>query len=276
MIILCCDDEKIILDSLVFKCKSIDFVTEVYGFTSGIKLLAFLNENQNLKVDVAILDIDMPDISGLNLANEIKQTSAETEIIFQTGFSEFAVEAFKVRASGYLLKPISKDDLLEELVFIKDKKSGNSALAGKTEVKSSEQKGIYARTFGNFDLLVNGKPVEFAWKKSKEALAYLIDREGSIVDRKELAGILFDDSEYTRSKQTYLSKIIGALQRNLKEVGAADIFIKGNNSYSINVNALTCDAWDFLNGINQEKYHGEYMLQYSWAELSVSKFEKKL
>ncbi len=268
MNLICVDDEKIILKNLVSKCREIDFVDEVFSFSSGLKLLEFLDKNPDYLIDAVILDIDMPDITGLSLAKEIKKRNKLIEIIFVTSFSQYAIEAFKTRANGYLLKPISTNDLLEELESVKEKHNMNMISVG-----NKKQSGIYARCFGNFDLIVNGNPVEFAWTKSKEVLAYLIDREGGIVTRKELAAAIFDDREYSRSNQTYLSKIIMHLQRDLKAVNASDIFIKGKDSYSVDSRILTCDAWDYLNGTGKEKYHGEYMLQYSWAELSISKFE---
>ncbi|MCR4742480.1 MAG: response regulator [Treponema sp.] len=268
MKLICVDDEKIILKSLVSKCKEIDFVDEVFSFSSGLKVLEFLDQNPDCIIDAVILDIDMPDITGLSLAKEIKKRNQFIEVIFVTSFSQYAIEAFKTRASGYLLKPINKEDLLEELENVQAKRNIDIISVG-----NKKPAGIYAQTFGNFDLIVNGNPVEFAWKKSKEVLAYLIDRGGSIVTRKELAAVIFDDREYSRSNQTYLSKIVMRLQKDLKAVNASDIFVKGKDSYSVNPRIITCDAWDFLNGIGKEKYHGEYMLQYSWAELSIAKFE---
>ena len=62
-----------------------------------------------------------------------------------------------------------------------------------------------AKTFGNFELFVNGKPVFFAREKSKEMLAYLIDRRGAVVNKKEIMGILFEDREYDRELQGYFT-----------------------------------------------------------------------
>ena len=73
MNLICVDDEKIILKNLVSKCREIDFVDEVFSFSSGLKLLEFLDKNPDYLIDAVILDIDMPDITGLSLAKEIKK-----------------------------------------------------------------------------------------------------------------------------------------------------------------------------------------------------------
>lgn len=65
------------------------------------------------KIDLYLLDIIMPDITGIELSKEIRKMRDKSEIIFLTVSSEYAVEAFGVRASGYLLKPVAEEDFNE-------------------------------------------------------------------------------------------------------------------------------------------------------------------
>jgi len=73
----------------------------VQTFRNGLKALEFLNTN---KIDLIFLDINMPHISGISLS---KMIDVKTKIIFTTAYSEFAVESYEVKATDYLLKPIS-------------------------------------------------------------------------------------------------------------------------------------------------------------------------
>ena len=105
---VCVDDEKLITDYLVSLCREIPPLTEAQGFTRGREALAWLREHE---ADLVLLDIDMPDLNGIALAAEIKKIRPDTAVIFLTGFSEYAVQAFELRASGYLLKPVRAEKL---------------------------------------------------------------------------------------------------------------------------------------------------------------------
>ena len=93
-----------------------------------------------------------------------------------------------------------------------------------TEKKTPEGSRITARTFGEFDLFVDGQPVSFPRSKAKELLAYLIDRQGGGISRATAAAVLWEDSLYDQSMQKQLDVIIRSLRSTLESVGAQDIF----------------------------------------------------
>lgn len=250
---ICVDDEKYVLADLMQICQQIDLIDELHGFRNSVEAIEYLKSNE---VDVAFLDIDMPDIKGLELAKMIKVLQPSINIVFTTGYSQYAVEAFKTRASGYLLKPVKKEDIEAELKEIQKK----------GVVKPSTEKRIVIKTFGNFDIFIDDKLVQFPRKKSKELLAYLVDRQGSSVTRKEIASILFEDEEYSRSNQSYITKIISTLIDTLNEYKAGDLILHSQDSYAINKEMFICDAYEYLAGSNDYPYLGEYMMQYTWAE----------
>ena len=110
--------------------------------------------------------------------------------------------------------------------------------------------------------------MQFSLAKAKELLAYLIDREGMAVSRKEIAGILFGDEEYTRATQNYLSKIYKALKESLEAAGLEGLLRKGYNQYYVDANAYDSDLREYRRGVPGviNCFTGEYMAQYSWAE----------
>ncbi len=85
--------------------------------------------------DVVFLDIEMPGQSGLDLAREIRDLGIETDIIFTTAFNQHAIEAFKVAAFDYLLKPIDPDELSETLKRFREE-NRKSSLNEKLELLS--------------------------------------------------------------------------------------------------------------------------------------------
>jgi two-component SAPR family response regulator len=112
--------------------------------------------------------------------------------------------------------------------------------------------------------------VEFPRAKTKELLAYLIDRRGGSASIEEMLGVLWEDSEANDSRKSQLRTQIAELKSILKEHGASDWIIKGRGRMAIQPNLVNCDYYSFLNG-NVEAlnyYMGEYMSQYSWAEMT--------
>ncbi|MCD6067548.1 MAG: DNA-binding response regulator [Bacteroidetes bacterium] len=94
------DDEPMALEVIKTFCDKIPFVDLVQSFTQVSRAKAYL---QNFPVDLIFLDIQMPDVNGIDFYKGINQ---EKMVIFTTAFSEYAVEGFNLSAVDYLLKPI--------------------------------------------------------------------------------------------------------------------------------------------------------------------------
>lgn len=251
MKVIVVDDEKLALNSLLNSLKKLGFNEDVKGFLKSSEALL---EAKTFLPDIAFLDIEMPCINGIELAHKLKKINPKINIIFTTGYSEYMKEAFDLFASGYLLKPINKDDLkkqIENLRFLPDMK----------------KKGLYAHTFGYFDFYKNGESVEFSLQKAKEMLAYLIHNNGASVTKKELCAVLFEEA-YTIQVQDYFVKIVKSLKKTLKEINEEDFLIQKHNSYAIDSSKFSSDEKDYCKGIASaiNSYQGEYMVQYSWAE----------
>ena len=265
MHILVTDDEQSALNVVLGAVKEAVPLAKVHGFRNPIDALAFMKET---KCEVAFLDIEMREMSGIVLARKLKEIYPKVNIVFVTGYSQYANEAFSLHASGYAYKPVTADKILIEMENLRN------------PVKWKET-GIYVNTFGRFNLIVNGEEISFGREKSKELLAYLVDKQGKSATRKELAAVLFEKEDYSRTTQNYLSKIIKELMKVLEQAGAEKILKRGINSYSVDVNAFSCDLYDYEkdNAAPEElnRFRGEYMKQYSWAEITLAKlyWEKK-
>ncbi len=100
------DDEIFALKELQFHLKSLNKVKVIGSFTNPFE--AFFNI-KNLEPDVIFLDIDMPEISGLYLAEEIVTTYKDLNIVFVTAYDKYAINAFELHALDYILKPYSTE-----------------------------------------------------------------------------------------------------------------------------------------------------------------------
>ena len=108
MRILIADDEKLIVDDLGSEVKELFPDAVIDGVTSAESALSLAKDNE---YDVALLDIDMPVMDGLSLARRIMALQPYVNIIFVTGYKEYAYEAHELYCSAFLLKPTSRAQL---------------------------------------------------------------------------------------------------------------------------------------------------------------------
>tara|TARA_R110002072_G_scaffold200529_1_gene358235 strand:+ start:1402 stop:2079 length:678 start_codon:yes stop_codon:yes gene_type:complete len=104
------DDEPLAVDLIEKYCEKSLYIENYKGFTNSIEALAYL---KNKSVDVVFLDIQMPDLNGLEFGQYL--TQSETPLIFTTAYREFGPEAFDLKAIDYLLKPISYERFSQAL-----------------------------------------------------------------------------------------------------------------------------------------------------------------
>ena len=118
------DDEKPARDEILYILEEIDDV-EVAGEAShGIEALELI---EKIRPDVVFLDIQMPQMSGIEIAKRILKKGLELMIIFVTAYDQFALDAFEVNAIDYLLKPICEDRLkrtIQKIATLKSNKEG--------------------------------------------------------------------------------------------------------------------------------------------------------
>ena len=254
---ICVDDERALMERAVSLCRELPGMEEVTGFTRPAEALAWVSENS---VDLALLDVEMPGMTGIELAVAIKERQPDAAIIFVTAYPKYAVDAFAVRASGYLLKPVTRQALEADVAH---------ALSGRHKPLEGH---VTVRTFGGFDVLVDGKPVEFKRAKSKEILAFLVDRQGRTVTRAELFASLWEDRPYDRGMQKQLDIYTRSLRDTLREYGIDGILDVGRGTLRVKPESFVCDLYLFLAGDRDaaQSYRGEYMGAYPWASMTES------
>ena len=263
MHIIATDDEQSALNVLMGAIRDAVPLATVHGFRNPLDALEFMKET---KCEIAFLDIQMREMSGIVFARKLKEIYPKINIVFVTGYSQYANEAFALHASGYVYKPVTADKIINEMENLRN------------PVKWKDT-GIVVNTFGKFELIVNGEEVSFGRAKAKELLAYLVDKQGKSATRKELASVLFEREDYSRATQNYLSKIIKELVSVLERVDADKILRRGLNSYSVDMGAFNCDLYDYeSDNVTPEelnRFQGEYMKQYSWAEVTLARLHWK-
>ncbi len=254
MLIFAIDDEENVLEYNREVIEKASGGAQVMTFKRGGAALEAIR--RGYLPEVVFTDIEMPGVSGLELAVRIKEISPKTRIIFTTGYEKYAYEAFKVRAHGYLLKPIKEEDIIKELEYVPGRRR---QVMDKLEV----------RCFGHFDVLWQGKPIIFGRKKSKELLAYLIDRDGAACTSGEIALALWQEGGDTRAEQNRIRVLINDLKKTLKGIGMEDVIVREHGETAVRRELVDCDYYRMLEGDTDalSEYHGQYMVEYTWAEI---------
>lgn len=265
MLIFAIDDEKKILEETKATIEKAAGGAKVRTYTRGAAALEDIEQGE--KPDVVFSDIEMPGLSGLEFAIKLKALSPDTRIIFVTGYEKYAVEAFKIKVHGYLLKPLNVEEVQEELAYLP-----GQVKPGQT---GAEQEKLVVQCFGHFEVYWQGKPVVFKRKQTKELLAYLVDREGAACSAGEIALALWEQGSAGSAEANRIRVLISDLKSTLKEIGMDGLLIRERRHIGIRREGLDCDYYRMLEGDMDavNACRGSYMPEYSWAELTNARLK---
>ena len=252
MIAIAVDDEVLMLGALVKAISASPDIKEIARFSDCEEALEFVKGNP---VDVAFLDINMRGMGGLALAEKIIESRPKCKIVFCTGYEEYAIPAFKLHASGYLMKPISAEDVQKEIDNIKGVRQ--------------KEKLLTVRCFGNFEVYAKNEKLMFKRLKTKELFAFLVDRNGAGMTAKQICAVLFPDDMDDNKNASYLRQLVLDLKNTLKTVGAENVLRHETPCYRVDTSLIQCDYLSYLE-TGKPDFRGEYMMQYSWAEATCA------
>lgn len=211
------------------------------------------------KPDIVWLETEMSGMNGLEMAKKIGEISPSSNIVFVTGNPEYAVDAFGLHVSGYVLKPATEEKLRSEIENLRH------------PVIERDDKLLRVQCFGNFEVFGPEGILRFTRSLSKEAFAYLIDRRGAGCTVGEICSVLWEDRQADKKLKSQCRVVLAALKRDLTNAGAGDVIVKDWNTWGVDTSKVSCDYYDFLQRDSGalNTFRGEYMAQYSWAEMTV-------
>lgn len=254
MRVIVVDDEELALRQFRFETEKIQDLEILGEFTRPEEALEFVHGRN---VQAAFLDIEMPGIDGLELAEQMRRISPEIVIIFITGYEKYAIDAFRVKADYYMLKPYNQEDILEVLERVR-------LLARR------QRRRVCFQTFGRFDMFIDGQVVYFSNTKAKELLALCVDRQGGSVTMEEAVDKLWEDRLYDEKVKNLYRKAVMYLRHLFKLYDAEEIFRNSRGACNIEASRVDCDYYRLLEGDLEAqrswKVAGSYLKEYSWAE----------
>lgn len=258
MLVFAIDDEQATLEELHDAIAQAEPEAEILDFRRASDALAAVTE-EGRRPDVIFSDIQMPGVDGLSLAVRIKKEAPGVKLIFVTGYEQYAVEAYRRRVNGYLMKPVDAAMIREELDAL-----GLPLPADPAKLR--------VRCFGYFDVFWQDKPLLFARTQTKELFAYLIDREGAACTGGEIISALWEDGENIKNPKAYLRVLTQDLRSTLASVGMEDVLIRTHGQWAVRTDLVDCDYYRLKQGdpAALNAYNDEYMKQYSWAEITLA------
>ena len=252
MDIICVDNEQAALDQFMLTTVLLPLVEDMQLFLDGESALVWAGSHN---VDVAFLDIEMPGMNGLELARRLKEMDPNIRIVFVTAHEQYALDAFRVDAIGYVLKPYSREDIQREL----DKAF---------RIRPRPVHRMVIQTIPNFSVSVDGNALQIRRPKVVELFALLVDRGERGITSGEGIACLWPERPGDSNAQTLFRMTYKRLADALEEAGVGDIIATKGNRRFLRENLVDCDLYKIMAGDAQtaKRYAGEYLCEYSWAE----------
>jgi two-component system, LytTR family, response regulator len=239
MKVILVDDEKSMLLIMRKMLSKIPDIELAGSFQSPGEAYKYMKEN---KVDMAFVDINMPEENGLDFVRRVTSEINDIAIFFLTAYKEYALEAYGMYAFDYLVKPITQEKLensiqkaKEKLIFLQP--CNRQVILNK----------MYFYCLGSLDVKsMEGKSVQFTSSKSSELMAYLVMHRGRLVSKWKIMDDVFVGMA-PQNAETYLNTTVYKLRKALEPHGMKSIIISAEESYKIDLNNIYVDMIDFEN-----------------------------
>ncbi|MDF2878172.1 MAG: hypothetical protein K0S30_1268 [Clostridia bacterium] len=209
---------------------------EIIGaYQDGLK--AFLSITEQ-KPDIIFLDIEMPEISGIQLFNQIIETYGFISIVFVTAYDQYAIKAFELHAMDYILKPIEEERIRQAIK--------RAELYNKMVDQETESCSIRIECFKRFSLYKDNKLVNLNWrsKKCEELLAFVACHKGDYVSKAKIVDALWPDADREKGYNNLYATVY-YLKKKMKEVGIGLAIESKKDKMRLDVTCIEIDIIKF-------------------------------
>lgn len=196
---------------------------------------------KELRPDVMFLDIEMPEMSGLEIAEQAYADQLDFEVVFFTAFNQYALDAFRVNALDYLLKPVMEEELNRSLERIRKRRRLQSGAEGKTG-----NRPVSVSLFGKFSVTVGveAEPVRWVTSKCAELVAYMLLQRGEKeVSKWQLFEALWNEKN-TEKADINLRSTVSRVNKTFRDYRAGIALVSIRNGYRMTMSdeAFEVDA----------------------------------
>ena len=241
-----------------------------------------MSEAEITTPDCAFLDIEMPGLGGIDLADRLLAKNPQIEIVFITAFNHYATQAFEVNALDYILKPIHPQRFLKAVKRLYENHQ---------QVSFPEPRTVRIQSLGSFEVYIGNHPVRWSRSKAKELLAYLLHYAGQKKNKYKICEDLWPECD-PKKALVNLQTAMCSLRKSLGSVGRDSIVIDyTDESYMLKLGKVSWDAdeldklyTELMTAFDEEKalkittlYQGDYMENedWNWAQLKAENLSRK-
>jgi len=230
------DDEKAartLLQAMIEKyCKDIEIVATCEDLPNGVKSI------RKLKPDLVLLDIEMPGHSGLELLEFFNEDEVTFSIIFTTAYNNYAIQAFKLSAIDYLLKPIEREELIKSIERFKKHNHKNDLSILKENIQEAQPQKLALPT-GSSVKFVNLNEVLFFKADGSYTHITLANGDKVMVSKplKTYEELLENNKNFIRSHKSFIVNIHHVTDLVKSEGG----YLKVQNNYEVGLSPEKSD-----------------------------------
>lgn len=272
------DDEKLALTYLEKQLQ--DLGVEVIGSYQDPYdgKNAILNED----VDVGFFDIQIANINGIEIAEKVMELKPKLEIVFVTGYDNYAIKAFEMNALDYVLKPITKTRLSKTIKRIQSRIDNlnhhNHSTPPSSIIQVNLLGSVYIGTETN-----SYTPLQWRTVKAQELFIYLIQQKDQLVRKDELIDLLWPDSNLEKANALLYTTVYN-IRKAIEPLRDFFTLKKVTGGYILTTNQVVVDVDEWKQNMKNlptlssstvtfweeclEQYKGDYLMEfdYWWAE----------
>jgi two-component system, LytTR family, response regulator len=274
------DDELLALEGLSDLLNTSGQFEILTTFENPLEVLAGI---EPLNFDVAFVDIDMPYINGIDLAEQMIELKPNIEVVFVTAYDSFAISAIEKGATGYILKPADLDGLKNVIKHIDRRTKATSAVS---DVVPQLRVTGFGTVYYELDQIQTC--LEFPTAKSEELFLFLLQKHGRAVSTDEIIENLWEN--FTRDKAMNNFHVnCYYVRQSLSKISMSGCMKRERNGYMIATGGIFYDVWEFDNISNiktlplddavrlESLYKEEFLKdkEYPWADSIRGLYERK-
>ena len=230
--IIVIDDEPLLLQDCADLIAE-NFTVEITGKYED-PLAALDAVKHGLPVEVAFLDIHMPRMNGLELAEKLLETRPDLEIVFLTAYDEYALQAFEAGAFDYILKPLRVERLQKTMQRLR-----TGAVPSATV-----RKPLSVNFFDRFRCFADDQPIKWRGKAVEEAAAYFLVHRNKAVHKEALCEILWPDAP-GKTALANLQVVMCRVRQAFAQVAKLKIGYIAD-CYTLSSAEILCDIDEFM------------------------------
>lgn len=280
------DDEEHAIDNLAMMLRESGQVEVV---STSLRPAMFFAELKRLEADAqlpdaAFIDIEMPEMNGLEAAEKVKERYPQIDIVFVTAYSEYAIQAFELHSLDYVLKPPSRKRLAKTLSRLAAGRGDHH-----TEGRDGGGGELHFRTMGDFAVLYRGESERLRWRtgKVKELCAILLHDAHRAIPAHELMERLFPEIDQEKAK-VLLYTSVSYLRKSFKEFGFPHIIRNQDGGYRLQLDkGMRWDAMELEAALEEpvrtgdaawfqqlsQLYQGEYLKDFEQPKFVAKRLE---